>query len=448
MADSTQARADIHIPPREVLDTIRKLMLVDGFPIVVDLENSHGLYLKDKSDGKTYIDFFQFFASMPLGFNHPKLLDDEFRKKLLVAATNKPSNSDFYATQMAEFVESMRRYAVPRGMENMFLIEGGALAVENALKAAFDWKVRKNFAKGAKGEVGTKVIHFREAFHGRSGYTMSLTNTDPTKTDYYPKFDWPRITNPKVVFPLEDHLDEVVAAEEKAKKEIKDAIAEHGDDIASLIIEPIQGEGGDNHFRPEFMQFLREITDENDIIFICDEIQTGVGVTGKFWGFQHTGIQPDILSFGKKLQVCGILSSDRINEVDSVFKVPSRINSTWGGNLTDMVRATRYLQIIEEDELVENARQVGEHLVGRLHELSERYPDVVSNARGCGLLAAFDLPDGDTRAGFLAKCKQNGALIIGCGPRTVRFRPPLTVSREEIDQGMEIVDKSLRSILS
>lgn len=441
MADTS---TEIHVHPPEVLDTIKKHMLVDGFPIVVDLEGSHGTRMRDAADGREYLDFFQFFASMPVGFNHPRLVEDEFAQRLMRAAINKPSNSDFYARQMADFVESMSRYAIPNGLKNMFLISGGALAVENALKAAFDWKVRKNFAKGAKGEVGSQVIHFRAAFHGRSGYTLSITNTDPTKTDYFPKFDWPRISTPAIDF---DHKDDVVALEEKAKAEIHAAIKERGDDIAALIIEPIQGEGGDNHFRPEFMHFLREVTDENDIIFVFDEVQTGVGLTGKFWAYEHTGIVPDIIAFGKKMQVCGILSSERINDVDSVFKVSSRINSTWGGNLTDMVRATRYLQIIEEEQLVENARVVGEYLLGKLTALHESFPDVVSNARGQGLMAAFDLPDGDVRGKLLSTIRDNGLLMVGCGDRSVRFRPPLNVSKEEIDEGLEILDRSLRTVI-
>ncbi len=446
MSTPSRAPEAIHVPPERVLDTIRKHMLVDGFPIVVDLEASHGARLCDRATGREYLDFFMFFASMPIGFNHPGVSDPEFKARLADVAVNKPSNSDFYAEEMAEFVEAMDRYAIPPQLPHMFLISGGALAVENALKAAFDWKVRKNMARGVRGERGHQVIHFREAFHGRTGYTMSLTNTDPTKVMYYPKFPWPRVTNPKITFPLEDHLDAVVAAEQKARAEIEAAIAEHGDDIAALIIEPIQGEGGDNHFRPEFLRYLRQITEENDIIFICDEVQTGVGLTGKFWAYEHAGIVPDIIAFGKKMQVCGILASDKLNEVDSVFRVPSRINSTWGGNLVDMFRATRYLQIIHDDRLVENAAEVGAYLLERLRALQADHAATVSNVRGAGLMAAFDLPDGDTRGRLLETTRENGLLIVGCGERSVRFRPPLNLTREEVDEGLEIIDRSLRVI--
>jgi len=438
---------DVNVEPTQVLDVIGRHMLVDGFPIVVDLEKSQGVRLRDKADGRTYIDFFQFFATLPIGLNHPKITDPAFRERIGHAALNKPSNSDFYSQQMAEFVEAMDRFAIPGGLPNMFLIEGGALGVENALKAAFDWKVQKNYQRGATRDIGQQVIHFREAFHGRTGYTMSMTNTDPVKIKYYPKFNWPRITNPKVSFPLEKHLDEVVAAEEQAKREIEEAIRQHASDLAALIIEPIQGEGGDNHFRPEFLKFLREITEENEIIFICDEVQAGVGLTGKFWAIEHAGVMPDIIAFGKKLQVCGMLASNKLNEVDSVFKVPSRINSTWGGNLTDMVRATRYLQVIDEDNLVKNARAVGEYLVGKLHELRDRYAGQVTNTRGRGLMCAFDLPSPEVRAKFLARAKENGLLIVGCGVRSVRFRPPLNLTRADADEGLALLDRSLGEVL-
>ncbi|MCK4775750.1 MAG: L-lysine 6-transaminase [Candidatus Krumholzibacteria bacterium] len=444
MADSTHAISQINVKPSNVLDTIRKYMLVDGFPIVVDLENSSGTRLKDKADGKEYLDFFQFFASMPLGFNHPRLFDDEFKETLMAAAANKPSNSDFYAQQMANFVEAMGRYAIPDEMTNIFLIEGGALAVENALKSAFDWKVQKNFKKGHKTELGSQIIHFREAFHGRSGYTMSLTNTDPVKVTYFPKFDWPRVTNPKITFPLEDHLDEVIASEEKAKREIKDAIAKHGDDIAGLIIEPIQGEGGDNHFRPEFFKELRRLADKYEFMLIYDEVQSGMGITGKMWAFEHFEVEPDVLAFGKKSQVCGIIAGKRVEEVEKhVFEESSRINSTFGGNLVDMVRATRYLEIIEEDNLLEHTAKMGEKMKSGLETVAEESKGMMTNVRGTGLMIAYDLPNQGKRDEMIEKMYANGLKALQSGNRSVRFRGMLDTPEEIIDKAMEVVAKSI-----
>ena len=433
----------ITIAPGDVHKTLEQNMLVDGFPFVLDLEKSHGSWLHDSATGKEYLDFFTFFASSALGYNHPALTSDEFLAKLGRVAVNKVSNSDIYTTEMAEFVATFARIAVPENLPHLFFISGGALAVENALKAAFDWKVKKNLAKGIKGEKGQKAIHFREAFHGRTGYTMSLTNTDPAKVDLYPKFDWPRIDNPKVIFPLEDHLDEVVAAEKIAIGQIEKAIADNSDDIAAIILEPIQGEGGDNHFRREFFQELRRIADENDIILIFDEVQTGVGITGKMWAHQNYGVEPDILCFGKKTQVCGIAASDRLNEIDSVFKVSSRINSTWGGNLVDMYRARKIFEIIEEENLVENAAKMGVVLQDTLKGFEKKYPGFVSNVRGLGLFCAFDLPDSASRDALVSTAMDKGLIVLKCGTHTVRFRPPLNVTADEIGKAAAILDEAL-----
>ncbi|MBC8144940.1 MAG: L-lysine 6-transaminase [bacterium] len=295
-----------NVTPDVVHSTLSQHMLADGFDIVLDLDKSTGAYLYDAITGKRYLDFFTFFASNPVGMNHPKMRTDEFMKTLGRVALHKPSSSDLYTVEMATFVDAFFRIAVPSHFKYVFLIEGGAMAVENALKTAFDWKVRKNFAKGYDREVGHRVLHFKQAFHGRSGYTMSLTNTDPAKTDLFPKFDWPRVSNPGALFPLEgENLKRTIDAELESIAQIENAIATYPDDIACMILEPIQAEGGDNHFRPEFLRELRRICDQHEIMLIFDEVQTGVGLTGSMWAHQTLGVVPDIISFGKKTQVCG-----------------------------------------------------------------------------------------------------------------------------------------------
>jgi len=434
-----------NVNPEDVHSIIGKYMLADGFDFVLDLKNSKGARIVDEKTGDSYLDFFTFFASNPLGLNHPKINNDEFRKELANTAINKPSNSDIYTVQMANFVNTFSKIAKPEYMKHLFFISGGALAVENGLKVAFDWKVQKNYTKGIKEEKGFKVIHFKEAFHGRTGYTMSLTNTDPTKIKRFPKFDWPRITNPKVIFPIEENLEQIIASEEKAVVEINDAIKNNPDDIAVIIIEPIQGEGGDNFFRKEFFVKLRQIADENDIMLMFDEVQTGVGLTGKFWASEYY-VKPDIISFGKKAQVCGIMVSERVDEIETnCFKESSRINSTWGANLTDMVRSQRILQIIEEENLVENARVMGEYLLENLIEIQKEFTNLVSNARGLGLMCSFDFPDGDIRKKFRLNCQKEKIILLGCGQRSIRFRPPLNITKDELEEGLEIIRKVLKT---
>jgi L-lysine 6-transaminase len=433
------------VVPQKVKETLSRHLLAEGYDIIFDVDNSHGSYLVDQRNGDRYLDFFSMYASMAVGYNHPRLV--EIRDQLGRLAINKPTNSDVYTTALAEFIEVFSRTAIPARLPHAFFIDGGALAVENALKTAFDWKVRKNLAAGSGQEIGTQVIHFQQAFHGRSGYTLSLTNTfDPRKTKYFPKFPWPRIINPKITFPLsEANLKQVISLEEEALQEIRRVIANEARDIAALIIEPIQGEGGDNHFRKEFLIALRKICTENDIMLIFDEVQTGVGLTGRFWAYEHFGVEPDILAFGKKIQVSGILCSRRVDEVNcNVFNERSRINSTFGGNFTDMVRSTHILRIIEEEHLVENARIQGELLLGQMEQLASEFPQVISNPRGRGLMCAIDAPNSGVRDQLVKTLLQQKLLIIASGENSIRFRPHLVVTAGEIMEGIQIIRKVLK----
>lgn len=439
---------DYDIEAADVHSTIKRHMLGDGYPIVLDMKKSRGVHIVDAKTGRIYFDFFTFFASSPFGMNHPKMRGDaEFRERLLDAAINKVSNSDVYTRHMARCVDTFGRVGIPDYLPNLFFVSGGALAVENALKASFDWKVRKNFEKGYREERGHQVIHFERAFHGRTGYTMSMTNTMPMKVAYFPKFRWPRVSAPIANVPLTDeNLAKILAAEAHSVEQIKRHFLEQKDDIAAIIIEPIQGEGGDNHFRREFLQALRDLADENEAMLIFDEVQTGVGLTGTFWAHQGIGVRPDIVAFGKKTQVCGMLVSDRIHEVkDNVFQLASRINSTWGGNLVDMVRFDRILEIIEEDELVDNAARMGEVLQSKLRAVADHF-EFVTNPRGRGLMCAFDLPDTETRDRLRKSALGNGLMILGCGPSSIRFRPNLAITEPEIDEGLEILERTLATL--
>lgn len=424
------------ILPGQVRETLERHMLVGGLPLVLDLENSRGLLARDALSSTDYLDFAGFYASNALGFRHPGLEDPETRERLLLAASIKVGNPDFYTPELARFVHTLEELAAPPTHPHYFFVEGGALAVENAMKAAMDWKVRKNLAQG-RGEIGTEILHFEQAFHGRSGYTLSVTNTDPVKTLYFPKFDWPRIPCPAAKFPLSGaNLDATLAEERRALEAIDRAFEERPGRIAAILIEPIQGEGGDNHFRPEFLRRLREIADEREALLIFDEVQSGAGITGRFWAHEHAGVTPDLLCFAKKLQVGGFFASTRIDDVDNVFKVPSRISSTWGGALVDMVRATRILEIIESERLLENAAHRGEELIAGLRELENDYPGVVQNARGKGLMCAIDLPDTVQRNEVQKRCFRERLLVLVSGTHTVRFRPALTATPENVKDAL------------
>jgi L-lysine 6-transaminase len=436
------------IKPEDVHRTLSKYMITDGFDLVLDLKKSRGCQIYDSRNNEFLLDCFSFFASAPLGCNHPELTTSEFIKKLGEVSINKPTNSDLYTVEMAEFVDAFVKYAVPDFFKHLFFVSGGGLAVENGIKTAFDWKIRKNFKNGKNDEIGKQVIHFKEAFHGRTGYTLSLTNTfNLDKIRYFTKFNWPRIINPKITFPLnKENIKKVEKIEKQAISEIKKSVESNPDDIAALIIEPIQGEGGDNHFRNEFFIELRKLCNNYEIMFIIDEIQSGVGLTGEMWAFEHFDFKPDILAFGKKTQVCGIMVNNRVDDIkENVFNISSRLNSTWGGNLTDMVRCQKYLEVISKENLVKNAKIQGEKLLEGLENLSDKYSDIISNARGRGLMCAFDLKNPEKREEMRKKLYSNGLVVLGCGEKTIRFRPPLIISEEEIDDALGIMKKTLKS---
>ena len=437
---STSTNAESQSGATHALEILEQHVLLDGFRIVLDVEKSRGSYLYNAATNSRLIDCYGFFGSMPVGYNHPHFADPEVQKELARAASIKVANSDVYSEGYAEFVETFSRVAGLPPLERYLFIEGGALAIENTLKAAMDWKVRKNIAAG-RGERGTEILHFQHAFHGRSGYTMSLTNTDPRKTDLFAKFKWPRVTNPSLDFslPESERAADVIARENKSEQEIRQFIEERGTDIAAIIIEPIQGEGGDNHFRAEFLKKLREICDENEMLLIFDEVQTGLGTTGQTWCSQHFGVKPDLMAFGKKVQVCGVMAGPRLDEVpDNCFRLPSRLNSTWGGNYTDMIRSTHFLRIIEKENLVENARVVGEHFLNALRALQSEQP-IITGVRGRGLFIAFDLPDPKTRDEFWKGLFDRGLLVLKSGDHSIRFRPALDITTEVVDEAIALL---------
>jgi L-lysine 6-transaminase len=437
----SETRLGRRVPPSEVIRELNQHVLLDGFKLVFEPERSRGSIMVDAVTGREFIDLYGFYASQPIGFNHPHFERPEVKADLLNAAKVKVANSDIGTVQYATFVKTLVAVVGLPPLDRFFFIDGGTLAVENALKAAIDWKVRKNLGRGL-GERGTEILHFEQAFHGRSGYALSLTNTDPKKTAYFPKFPWPRVAAPSLDFslPPQARVEAVKRKELAAEEQIRQLVREKGSEIAAIIIEPIQGEGGDNHFRAEFLRFLRTICDRNEILLIFDEVQCGMGITGRNWCCEHFEVCPDLLVFGKKAQVCGVMAGPRLDEVkDNCFRLASRISSTWGGNFTDYVRATHYLQIMQDEHLVRNAVLQGNYFLNELYGLARRYP-LLTAVRGRGLMLAFDLPTPALREAFCAKAFEKGLLVVRSGSKAIRLRPVLDISPEVIDRAFRVLD--------
>ena len=432
--------------PTMVLDQLAHHQLVDGFPMVIDLERSEGVWIQDAMSGDRYLDAFTCFASMPLGYNHPGMNDPDFLDTLRTASLCNISNADLYSVEMADFVDTFANHVTPEGFDHHFWIAGGGLAVENAMKAAFDWKAQRLGRHDFEEDCNDlAIMHFRQAFHGRTGYTMSVTNTIPDKVGLFPKFPWPRIHNPACVFDADGQVcNDIEAEEAKACAEIEKAIASPAfrNKIAGILIEPMQGEGGDNHFRPEFLARLREYAQECDALLLFDEVQTGFFGSGKPWFWQHHGVAPDVVAFGKKAQVCGVYAGPRLDEVETnVFRRSSRINSTWGGNLVDMVRSRRYIELIVRDQIATHIHQVGARVIDGMRELA-RSTGAFHNVRGVGSLIACSFKDPESRNAMVRDLFEHKVIALPCGDQAMRFRLPLIMSHEEADILLNAVESS------
>jgi len=392
------------------MSRLSKHILTDGFHVVVDPEESHGSWIIDAETGQHFLDCYSQFASQPLGWNHPSLVSAQFH--LGKAALHKLANSDMYSRDYVNFVEKFAE--ITPDFSHYFFIDGGALGVENALKAAFDWKAQKLGIYNQESVNGMDVVHLYKAFHGRTGYTLSLTNTELNKTKFFPQFNW------STIYDI-DKLDQYM---------------HH--DVAAIVVEPIQGEGGDRHFDPQVFHELRSLADTYESMLIFDEVQTGLGATGRMWAYEHFGVIPDMMCFGKKTQVCGFCATERIDEVkENVFSTSGRINSTWGGNIVDMVRFQYIIDTIKKENLVVNAAQVGTHFMNALSDRKE-----LKNVRGQGLMIAFDL-DTTPKRDRLKDVLQKKMLVLTCGTKSIRLRPALTFSKEDADIACSFIDDAI-----
>ncbi len=427
-------------------ERIGRWQLADGFPIAINIKKSDGIWIYDDMTDKRYLDAFTCFASWPLGYNHEGFNDPIFEEELLRAAKTNVSNSDVYSEEMAKFVECFGSRVSPENYKHHFWIAGGCLAVENAMKTAFDWKARKL----GRTDFDTccddlQILHFDHAFHGRSGYTMSVTHTLPDKVGLFPKYRWPQVHSPAIEYGSEGNIiNDIQAEEDLSCAQIEKIMSSNK--IAGILIEPMQGEGGDRHFRPEFLKKLRAFADKYECLLIFDEVQTGFYGSGERWLWEKLGVAPDVVSFGKKAQVCGIYASDRVEEVeDNVFHKSSRINSTWGSNLVDMVRSRRFVEIIEQQNIQDQVRKTGDYVLKELRNISKSNQSLL-NIRGHGSLIAFTLPNASLRDKLVGAFMDNEMIALGCGPKSIRFRLPLIMNLNEAGMLLDRLNDSLKAL--
>lgn len=400
------------------------------FKLKIDFEKSRGSCLFDKNSGREFLDFFGMYSTVTLGYSHPIFRDPRFGADILRVAHLRTTNCEMASTEAADFLEKFSSHPAMRPYKHFHFACTGALAIEAAVKIAIDQKKAKD----------PKVISLKESFHGINSYGGFLTDRFypvSTRLNGFPEMDWPKIHNPRMVY--KNNAVDLAATEaglEQFQKEFNDCLEKSGpENIAALLVEPIQSTAGDWYFPESFFKRIRELCDRHNILLIFDEIQTGFGVTGSIWYHQLIGIQPDIVVFGKKAQVCGVMFKESVNET---LKNPVRLEVTWDGELIDMIRSTYILRAFEEYKILENVCARGAQLLEGLRKIP-----ALLNIRGQGLLVAFDFETPSEQEPFCKRAFENGLLFNKTRERTIRFRPNLNVSAAEVNEALERIQKSL-----
>jgi L-lysine 6-transaminase len=368
------------------------------FDINIDFKKSKGSYVFDKRTNKPFLDVFSMFSSLPLGYNHP-VFDASFDQKIKHIAHLRMSNNLFHSNELEDFEKKFLNISFHN---NLHFCSTGALAVEAALKCGYEYK------KDPK----AIVLGVKNSFHGINSWGFV---TDPeissvkNRVVNYPKNNW------------ELHsLDALIEELENITK-----------NISSVIVEPIQCTAGDIYLDIAKLKKIQRLCNKNDICFIVDEIQTGFGVTGEMWYSSKIGLNPDIIIFGKKSQICGIMVNDKYSEaINSKYR---KLEVTFDGELIDAVRAEYILNAIEKNSLLENVKDKSKILRNELSELFENY-------RSVGHLIAFDFPNRQERDSFVSNAYLNKLLVNSTNDRSIRMRPNLAFSNNELDELLRIIN--------
>ncbi|KIX10004.1 4-aminobutyrate aminotransferase [Rhinocladiella mackenziei CBS 650.93] len=421
--------------------------------MLANYQQSYGNYIADL-DGNVLLDVYAQIASIPVGYSNPALLLAATSPEMASALINRPALGNFPQHDWASILKTGILRVAPKGMNQVFTAMAGSDANETAYKAAFMW--RRQYERGGPhveftaeetdstmnnqkpGSPDMSIMSFKTAFHGRLFGSLSTTRSKPIHKMDIPAFDWPQCSFPSLKYPLDEHVGENAAEEKRCLEEAEHIIKTYHNPVAAIIIEPIQSEGGDNHASPAFFKGLRDITRRNNVLMIVDEVQTGVGATGKFWAHEHWNLQdpPDMVTFSKKAQTAGYYFGNpelRPNK-------PYRQFNTWMG---DPARALLFRAIINEIErlnLVENTAMVGDYLYAGIERLAQQYPEQFQNLRGKGqgTFIAFDSPKRDE---FLVRAKTLGINIGGCGASAVRLRPMLIFQKHHADILLDAFEK-------
>ena len=426
---------------KKAIEDLDKVFDTRSLNMMANYQNSFGNYIADL-DGNVLLDVYAQIASIPVGYSNPTLLAAATLPEMASAIINRPALGNFPQHDWAEILRTGILKVAPKGLDQVFTAMAGSDANELAYKAAFMWKRRQErggpdvdfsaeemssaMNNKSPGSPHMSILSFTSAFHGRLFGSLSTTRSKPVHKLDIPAFDWPQASFPHLKYPLAEHASDNVAEEARCLAETEDLIKNFHHPVAAVVIEPVQSEGGDNHASPTFFKGLREITRRHEVMFIVDEVQTGVGATGKFWAHDHWNLAdpPDMVTFSKKAQTAGYYFANP----DLRPNKPYRQFNTWMGDPARAILFRAIIQEIERLNLVESTAQVGEYLYSGLDRLAERYPNEIQSLRGKGQ-GTFIAWDSPRRDDFLKRAKGLGVNIGGSGEKAVRLRPMLVFQK-------------------
>ena len=395
-----------------VVNRAKKVLINTTFAYPLVISGGYGPYMEDV-DGNRYLDFTSNVCSCNIGYNHPEII--RVVENFMGVGAHKIAGQDFYNEEAVELAEKILKI-LPRNMKKILFVNSGAEAVENAIKFAF----RK------KGPL--PGVTCTKAFHGRTLGALSLTDSKAVQ-----KKNYPEINHELIKFCIDDNDAEINGLEDLIKREWIPAF---------VIVECIQGEGGYNIASKKFIQNLRKVSKKYKFPLITDEVQSGLGRTGKWWGFEHFKIKPDIVTMAKSLQVGAVATSDEYDP-----KEVGSVSSTWGGgHRIDLAIGLKTIEVIEKDKLMKNAEKTGNYAKKRLKEIQRKYPQKIVDIRGLGLMLAFELSKEKYKHIIEKEAFKKGLLLLGCGEKSIRIVPPLIINRDEIDEGMETIEQVIKSL--
>lgn len=432
---------------------LRKIFDVQNLNMVCDYSKSIGNYLVD-IEGNTFLDAFAQIASIPIGYNNPALIRAAQQPEMISALANRPALGVFPGQDWEQLLTDAFLRVAPPHLDQIYTAQSGSDANEMAFKAAFMWKraqerggfnvafseaeLSSSMNNRAPGCPNMSILSFKGGFHGRMFGSLSATRSKAIHKVDIPAFDWPQASFPKLKYPLKDFQSENAKEELRCLAEVEELITSFRNPPAAVIVEPVQSEGGDNHASPSFFQGLRNITKQHGVLLIVDEVQTGVGATGKFWAHEHWNLDspPDMVTFSKKAQSGGFFFGNPQLRPN----MPYRQFNTWMGDPARVLLFRSVVDEIKRGDLVTNVEQTGAYLYSGLESLAQRYPGQIESLRGHGLgtFIAWDSPHRDE---ILKKAKSLGLNIGGCGLKTIRLRPMLIFGRRHADLLLEILDE-------